>query len=739
MQKTTFWNLISSADIRKISIPTIQRDYALGRRDKAINRSSFLKALKKAVGTGEPLLLDFIYGVDSGTMFVPLDGQQRLTTLWLLHWFTAYKAGKLNDADVKDNLQKFTYETRATSTDFCKSLCSLAPMPKGGDTRDSKTSSIRAWITQQTWFYHQYKQDPTITGMLNTIAGTGTKDKTCGDMADGLEELFPDKEYDFASLWHKLTTEPCIVFQKLEVGLQDSDELYVKMNARGKQLTDFENFKTELVHYAQNADMLGENAALRFAAKLDVEWTDIFWENRWEDPKTEDVSIDEIYFTFIRRYARLEYIKKHGDDKQKPRPTDIFARTFTEFAPYKEALDRTSIENLITIMDNLRGHELEAAAPWGDTFCFVPQYTSDKKQDVSTITYDHLLIFYGYCAYLLHGSYEEASFTEWNRVLWNICTNRADKSTLLPTISEIDILAPHSHDITSYLSQEEAIECQYNKEQLQEEQRKARKLAICRDTITEMESYAFFKGAIRFLFTGPDGNEDWDDFETKARNIKELIPTGRADRHTIKLLVPYIPEQELCTLFYNWTSNNDEDLRYLLLQKEAAPFLHNFLLQNDGKAQPSQLHKDIMEICEKAFGGKGYLQTRWKDDGRYIWTNYETRRGYYAWCSFVIGSEAHYAVSRIIGESAMFTIHDGLQRMKVGNYIPSCYIHFKYRQHFLTLYGNDTVCLMTDQWEDKRSNPNDANGYYFAIGDITTEAELVERIEATLQKTAVAR
>ena len=86
MQKITFWDLITSPNIKKICIPTIQRDYALGRRNKVFNRHNFLCALKKAVCTKESLPLDFVYGVDNETMFIPLDGQQRLTTLWLLHW-----------------------------------------------------------------------------------------------------------------------------------------------------------------------------------------------------------------------------------------------------------------------------------------------------------------------------------------------------------------------------------------------------------------------------------------------------------------------------------------------------------------------------------------------------------------------------------------------------------------------------------------------------------------------------
>ncbi len=95
MEKITFWDLITSPSIKKICIPTIQRDYALGRRNKVYNRQNFLLALKTAIYTKEELTLDFVYGVDNENMFVPLDGQQRLTTLWLLHWYVAYRTGLL--------------------------------------------------------------------------------------------------------------------------------------------------------------------------------------------------------------------------------------------------------------------------------------------------------------------------------------------------------------------------------------------------------------------------------------------------------------------------------------------------------------------------------------------------------------------------------------------------------------------------------------------------------------------
>ncbi|WPC12000.1 hypothetical protein LEQ04_02775 [Riemerella anatipestifer] len=54
-------------------------------------------------------------------MLQPLDGQQRLTTLFLLYWFIAIKENKLS-AELKKLLTKFNYETRTSSKEFCNDL-----------------------------------------------------------------------------------------------------------------------------------------------------------------------------------------------------------------------------------------------------------------------------------------------------------------------------------------------------------------------------------------------------------------------------------------------------------------------------------------------------------------------------------------------------------------------------------------------------------------------------------------
>ena len=98
--------------VQKIVIPIIQRDYAQGRKDTDVARirDRFLNSLRAAV-TEAPITLDFVYGdIDSNGVMTPLDGQQRLTTLFLLHWYAA-KRGEVAEEEYAF-LNNFSYETR---------------------------------------------------------------------------------------------------------------------------------------------------------------------------------------------------------------------------------------------------------------------------------------------------------------------------------------------------------------------------------------------------------------------------------------------------------------------------------------------------------------------------------------------------------------------------------------------------------------------------------------------------
>ena len=167
-QQTSFWKFIQT---NKIEIPIIQRDYAQGRIGKEKLREKFLSDLKNAIDSNTKLKLDFVYGSIENDSLHPLDGQQRLTTLWLLHWYIALKAGVLNE--VKDNLKRFTYETRVSSREFCENLCSKDFNPN---------ENVVEQIEKQTWFYSAWKQDPTIQAILQMLGGTTILDEKNNDI-----------------------------------------------------------------------------------------------------------------------------------------------------------------------------------------------------------------------------------------------------------------------------------------------------------------------------------------------------------------------------------------------------------------------------------------------------------------------------------------------------------------------------------------------------------------------------
>ena len=156
-----------------IEIPILQRDYAQGRLDsqtKKINSKgeNFIKVLFSAMREGKGLRMDIIYGSietrdgdhPEEKTFIPLDGQQRLTTLWLLYWYLSQWEER--SEEIASLLQRFTYATRSTARDFCQRLCSLRL------TRD-ELANPSEYFSEKMWFTSKYSYDPTIQAMLNML------------------------------------------------------------------------------------------------------------------------------------------------------------------------------------------------------------------------------------------------------------------------------------------------------------------------------------------------------------------------------------------------------------------------------------------------------------------------------------------------------------------------------------------------------------------------------------------
>lgn len=258
--------------VARIEIPIIQRDYAQGRESDAVRRirDGFLGVLHRAVTSNEETVsLDFVYGDVVGGTLRPLDGQQRLTTLFLLHWYLGWRAGRL-DQDL--GWKRFEYATRPGARRFCACLT---------DSKPPFDAQLRTWFEDQPWFLHTWRHDPTIESMLV--------------MLDAIHDRFADA--DCASAWDRLvdTEAPSVSFHLLpieQMGL--SEDLYIKMNSRGKPLTPFENFKAR---FEQVLEQSAPDRVDDFARKVDGTWADLLWPYRGKDDIVDDEFLR--YFRFV--------------------------------------------------------------------------------------------------------------------------------------------------------------------------------------------------------------------------------------------------------------------------------------------------------------------------------------------------------------------------------------------------------------------------------------------------------
>ncbi len=507
-KNTTFLELLKE---HKIEIPIIQRDYAQGREDKEEIRDNFLNALLHSLDTNVPIKLDFIYGSIKNKISQPLDGQQRLTTLFLLHWYAATKSQLLNTENIKI-LEKFTYETRISSRDFCNTLV-YNPI------YITETMNLSSQIVDSAWFFLSWKKDPTIDAMLRTL--------------DDIHKYF----FHIKNLWEKLTSdEKLISFYHIEledIGL--TDDLYIKMNARGKLLSSFENFKASFQKLINDNKWDEDKKFIdTFAFKVDTKWTDLFWMHRKEN------KVDEAFTRFIsaitmcrqsinRTENRLQIINRLQDKPEMVR-TNMFNEN--DFIYLKECFDtycNVFDENLsIELNFPLFQHSPDDSIFSGIVF---------EGQNAS---YSLKVLFYAQTEYLRRVSeFNQEKFQEWMRVIRNIVARGdVEKTGNRPTIIRsqqtfdgvinlIRELSSGCEDIYTYLSSNQ-IKSSFAKEQIEEEKLKAKLILQNPDNkriIFDTEDTNLLQGKISFALYCIDYKNDIELDSKKLEVVQKTIST----------------------------------------------------------------------------------------------------------------------------------------------------------------------------------------------------------------------
>lgn len=470
------WTLLKLLDKYNVVIPVVQRDYAHGRKGKEHIREKILVSVYdrlKDDSSKQPLKMDFVYGeVVNDTMY-PLDGQQRVTTLWLIHWYVLFM--KMASVDRVGStygkqfalLSKMKYETRTSAEEFIKQMCTLENLKDLKEQiRDSyKRGSLANLIKTRTWFYSEWLYDPTIEAMLRTISGDAANSDAC------IEKIIcVDDKQNYSDYWSKLKNG-AVIFELQEIGtdelpLSASDDIFIKMNARGKQLSDFENFKADLIAWI-NDEKNGDKDKYRseksgnddkktwslyFASQIDNAWTNVFWE------KVSDGNnpFDPLFFSFVNRYVLNEIclsdmcvpintyktdIKKVKDEysekrnhfdklsgaRLKGKNADDSLITYEDFKYYAKYISFETMGRMDKVLTGYYKNSKEIDAFWErlkDNYTFIPRYDDNENKLASTRLEERVLFFIT-CRFLEYqnGEFDRVKFKRWMRVFHNLIRN----------------------------------------------------------------------------------------------------------------------------------------------------------------------------------------------------------------------------------------------------------------------------------------------------------------------------
>ena len=252
---------------RRIVIPDLQRDYCWGNETnkKASGEvgelvSDFINNLIDQFGLqdSDELSLGLFYGYEVPANHIQLcDGQQRLTTLYLLLGLLNKKTGKfrhhlISDYEYKhdDKEPYLNYAIRESSLYFLSDL--VCRFFIGGD---DEVETIR----KSEWFFNEYNLDPSINSMLSALKI--------------IEKLLADKEIPWLEsfgdwLLHKLT----FLYFDME-NRRNGEETFVVINTTGEPLSATQNLKPLVIAADVN----------RGQQDVDKGWEEIetwFWKHR---------------------------------------------------------------------------------------------------------------------------------------------------------------------------------------------------------------------------------------------------------------------------------------------------------------------------------------------------------------------------------------------------------------------------------------------------------------------------
>lgn len=280
------------------------------------------------------------------------------------------------------------------------------------------------------------------------------------------------------------------------------------MNGRGKPLTDFENFKADLIKYIDDENnekwFQYNHPETGFANKLDNDWMDLFWEYR-----NSYIRVDDLFFTFINRYFLVNLMQKYKDldnsrmdsenqDEQKKRIVFDYLYSYVGevtidgskvihipyskhgFRIYKQLFELLSpedngfslLENFYMMMENLVSwHKKYGKLTFEDSienpysqnhhiFNFIYSKELTNKENHTNSSYQllqtHQIAFWAVCYFFSSDKVTSAtqdSLKKWMRIIWNVCSVSNEIQTKQIVITAIFELASYVKSPTDSYSE----------------------------------------------------------------------------------------------------------------------------------------------------------------------------------------------------------------------------------------------------------------------------------------------
>ena len=497
-------NFIQSFDNKTILIPLLQRDYVQGGQEEVI--SPFMDSL-----LGKECDLNYIYGYKEDGCFVPVDGQQRLITLWLLY---LYLYSRKRPKDRKFSV-RMKFASREYAEDFCKNLSEhleqLLICVKDNVSLDEI-------IIDQNWFIRSWLSNASVKNMLGTIKVIHRR----------------INETNFPSIWNNLveSSVPSINFAFLQMndtGLDD--DIYIKMNGRGRKLSAFENLKSYMDEHV--SDLPFER---KWKTNMDNAWANVFWSNRntfQEHP--EEIDDEQLYCLYnlliLYHIANTHELQTTLTNIKEETPhlyEDLMA-----FLDKDEKSDEKDVISSIVVRLQKAGNfplvwfeRLHLLSKGFYEFAFKKLNVLDalsKKLNQMTLyigasSFEKATKTYQLC--MCEGSFArtlpllyallayqegETKLFHWMRTMRNLILNTDIDSIKLPSIMKaIDELSSlcKEQKIYDVLLSDNAKDYlgKFNKDQVKEEITKASAPEYCYEQMIKLENGRFFSGRIGILF-----------------------------------------------------------------------------------------------------------------------------------------------------------------------------------------------------------------------------------------------